>query len=409
MEDAHLRRKQLIRFLVAVAFIGVVGGLYETTFNNYLAEVFDLSAKARGRLEFPREMPGFMVTLMAGLLATVVLNRMGGLAMLFTAVGLTGIAFCRKDFGAMVMFMVIWSAGSHLCMPVNQSIALSLASKGRRGARLGQMGMAGISGMIIGAGIVATVMRAGWISFRGVYLIAAVCAVAAGATILSIGNVEKPGQSRRTAFVFKRRYIVYYILSALFGARKQIFMTFGPWVIVRIFGQPAHIIAILWLIHSVLGLFFRPFVGWVIDRWGERRALFCNGILLMLVCLTYGIAGRHGGAQWALYAAMAAYIVDHMAFAVSMARSTYLSKIVERPEDLPGGLAAGVSIDHAVSMTVPIFGGAVWVTYGFQYVFWGAAVVALTSSAVSLLIRVPAAEPASVSEGPTNGTTGNED
>lgn len=404
MESAHLQRKRLWRFLLAVAFMGVVGGLFETTFNNYLAEVFNISAEARGQIEFPREMPGFLVTLVAGALASVVLNRAGAIAMFLVAAGLVGMAFSGGSLAAVILFMMIWSTGAHLSMPVNQSITLSLAGSGRRGARLGQMGMATVAGAIVGAGIIATVMRRGWISFQGAYLLAAVFALAAGVTVLSMGRVERPGQVRRTAFVFKRRYLLYYILSALFGARKQIFMTFGPWVLIRIFSRPAYTFANLWLIYSVLGLFARPLVGRLIDVWGERKTLVSEGTVVMLVCLTYAVAGRYAGSNAALYAVMAAYVLDQMAFAMSMARTTYLSKIVERPEDLPGGLAAGVSIDHAVSMTVPLLGGLVWMKYGFEYVFWGAAVIAVVSSAVSLLIRLPAGDKEEPDEPPPMAT-----
>jgi predicted MFS family arabinose efflux permease len=86
---------------------------------------------------------------------------------------------------------------------------------------------------------------------------------------------------------------------------------------------------------------------------------------------------------------MAAYIVDQLAFAIGMARTTYLSKIVEKAEDLSGGLAAGVSIDHAISMTGPYFGTIVWQEYGFQYVFWASGLIALASGAASLFIRLP--------------------
>lgn len=389
--------------------MGVVASLFETTFSNYLNDVFGISTTDRGRLEFPREMPGFLVALVAGALAGVVLNRAVAIAMLVTAVGLLGMAFSQSSFTAVVVFMVIWSTGMHLSMPVQRSITLSLAAKNRPGTRLGQMGVANIAGTFVGAGIVATAMRWEWISFRGVYIIAAVFALAAGAVMLSMGRVERPGRRRRTAFVFKRRYLLYYVLCALFGARKQIAMTFGPWVLVLVFARSSHTFADLWLICAAIGLFVRPLVGRLIDRWGERKSLFSEGAILVIICVTYAMGGRHGDSTAALYVVMAAYVLDQLAFSFHMARTTYLSKIVERREDLPGGLAAGVTIDHAVSMTMPLLGGMVWMKYGFEYVFWGAAVIAMVSSSVSLLIRTPADGPDSASEGVTAAPTEDED
>lgn len=387
-------RRKLTQFFIAVALMGVVGGLYEPTFNNYLADVFGIGAEKRGMIELPREMPGFLVTLVAGALAAVALNRAAAVAMLVVAAGLVGLAFTPGHFTALMIFMVIWSVGAHLSMPVMNSITLSFASAERRASSLGKMSAVSIFGTILGAGLVTVLMPTGVISYRGAYLIAAACAVAAAVAIISMGRIEKPGQRRRTVFVFKRRYGLYYALCAFFGARKQIFMTFGPWVIVTMFKQPPQMIAGLWIVFSVLGLFLQPLVGRAIDHWGERMSLVTEGIVLAVVCTMYSIAGLFAPSQYALWVVMAAYVVDQMCFSVSMARTTYLSRIIEKPEDLPGGLAAGVSIDHAVSMSIPLVGGVAWALYGFQYVFWAAGLIALGSSALSLLITAHTREAA---------------
>lgn len=384
----------LVRFLAAVALMGVAGGLYETTFNNYLSDIFDVSAGRRGGIEFPRELPGFLVTLTAGIFASVALNRASAAGMLLYAAGLAGVAAIGSRFSGMMVFLVIWSTGAHLLMPVQESITLSLARKGKQATRLGQVGVASILGTIIGASVIAFYNPRAAGEFRRVYILAACFAVAASVMVYSMGRVEKDGQPRRRVFVFKRRYSVFYILCALFGARKQIFMTFGPWVIVRIFEQPPGTIAKLWIAYSLIGIFMRPLIGHIIDRVGERKALFVEGALLAVICVTYAIAGHYENSSAALWAVMVVYVLDQMSFAISMARTTYLSKIAESRDDMPGGLAAGVSIDHAASMSLPLVGGFVWEAFGFQWVFWGAAVVALSSSAVSLLVRTSVGEPA---------------
>ncbi len=303
----------------------------------------------------------------------------------------------------MGIFMVLFSTGAHLNMPTQQSIALAVAKKGSQATTLGKIGAAGILGTVLGAGFVSLAMRRDWVSFKGVYLIAACCAVLGGLFIFRMRDVERGDKARRKVFVFKRRYALYYALCALFGARKQVFMTFGPWVLIRIFDQKTERIADLWLIYSVFGLGVRPLVGKLIDLWGERRILVSEGILLAGVCITYAIAGQMPGSAVALVAVMAAYVLDQLCFSMTIARTTYLSKILESPEDLSGGLSAGISIDHMVSMVMPIFGGMVWARFGFQWVFIAAAVIAATSSALSLAVRVPAAPDAAEEKGPAEG------
>jgi len=384
--------------MAAAAFFGIAAGIYEPTFSNFLAEVFSVTDRGRGALEFPRELPGALVTLMAGALAAVAMSRVGLMAMVLAGAGLVGLALTRDSYAVMVLFMVVYSVGVHLNMPVMDSITLSFASSGGRATRLAQVGVAGIFGTIIGAGLVRILMAQGYASYRGLYLAGAAFALAAGAAIATIGGAGGRARRPRKAFVLKRRYGLYYVLCSIFGARKQIFMTFGPWVLIKIFGQKAQAIAGLWIIFSVAGLVVRPLVGRLIDRWGERRSLVLEGVLLATVCATYSVAGLYPGWRPALYAAMSAYVLDQLCFAVSMARTTYLSKIAESPEDIPGSLAAGMSIDHVVSMTVPIVGGAVWAAFGFQYVFWGGLCVALASSVASLSIRVPKAVETAVVE-----------
>jgi predicted MFS family arabinose efflux permease len=166
-------------------------------------------------------------------------------------------------------------------------------------------------------------------------------------------------------------------------------MTFGPWVLVKVFKQPEQTMAKLSIAYCVVGLVVQPAVGRLIDRLGERTMLVAEGLVLMCVCVTYAVAGAWPASGAALSAIMTVYVVDQLCFSVSMARTTYLAKIVESPEDLSGGLASGVSIDHLASMSLPMLGGLVWEAFGFRYVFWGASAIAVAMAAVSFGIRTP--------------------
>ena len=390
MSDSGLRRRLSV-LLAAAVLMGILGGLVETTFNNYLSESFGISDRVRGYLEFPRELPGFLVTVVAGFLVSLSLNRVGFVAMALAAVGAAGLAFSAGRFGMMLPFMVIYSTGVHLNIPTLDSLTLSTASRGRPATRLGQVGAAGILGGVCGAGLVAVLTGGERRSYTTIYLLASFFALAAALALVAMGSAH--GQTRRRTFVFRKHYGLYYTLSALYGARKQIFLTFGPWVIVRLFGQPPRTFALLWITYSAFGLFFRPMMGRFIDWWGERRILIAEGIVLAFVCITYALAGQAPRSPAALMAVMTVYVIDQLCFAVSMARTTYLSKIASRPEDIPGSLASGVSIDHLASMMLPILGGYVWERYGFQYVFIGAAFVAGASSIASTFVRVPVEHP----------------
>ena len=380
-------RRELTVFLVVTAAMGMTFGIFETTFNNYLNDTFAITAAARGNLEFPRELPGFLVTLMGGVLFFLSVTRLGVLSAVGIAVGIVGLAFTGDDYARMIAFMVIWSAGNHLLMPITGTIALSLAAPHQRAARMGQIGAVGMAATIVGATIVWAGLQYIEIGYRGTFLIAAGGAVIAAIFIGFINPLPKR-EGRRPKLVLKRRYGLYYVLNIFSGARKQIFMTFGVWVLIKVFEQPAYTIAKLWIVASAIGIFFQPQLGKLIDRVGERIILMANAIIIVIICLGYGFAHLLPMAHpvWVVYIC---YVVDNVIFATGIARATYLDKIAEHEEDIHASLSVGVTIDHAVSMSIPALGGMAWVLYGYPWVFVGAAGIAVLNLIAAGFIRVP--------------------
>jgi len=380
-------RRELTLFLVATAALGMTFGIFETTFNNYLNDTFNMSAMARGKLEFPRELPGFLVTLMGGALFFLSVTRMGVLSTLGITAGIVGLAFTGDSYLRMMIFMVLWSAGNHLLMPVTGTIALSLAPPNQRAARMGQIGAVGMAATIVGATVVWMGLDYIDLSYRGTFLIAAGGAAVAGLVIGFLRPLPKR-EGKRPKLVVKRRYGLYYLLNVFSGARKQIFMTFGVWVLVKVFEQPASTIAKLWIVASAIGIFFQPQLGKLIDRVGERAILMANAVVLVIICMGYGFAHLLPIAHpvWVIYAC---YVIDNLIFATGMARVTYLDKIAEHEEDIHASLSMGVTIDHAVSMSIPTLGGVLWAYHGYPWVFVGAAGIAVLNLVAAGFIRVP--------------------
>ena len=364
----------------------MTSGIFETTFNNYLSDTFAMSAGARGRLEFPRELPGFLVTAVGGALFFLSEVRLGVLATLGTALGLLGLAFVGDQYSLMVAFMFLWSTGAHLMMPVSSTVALSLAEQNNRAAMMGRIGAVGLVATIVGAAIVWTGLEYVHLSYRATFLIAMCGALVAAVFVAHLRPLPRRGGGR-PKLVVKRRYSLFYILCTLAGARKQIFITFGPWVLIKVFGEPAPTIAKLWIVASAIGIFVQPRLGKLIDRVGERAILMADGLILIVVCMCYGFA-EHLPVAHPVRLVYACYVLDNLLFATSIARSTYLDKIAEHQSDLHASLSLGVSIDHAVSMSIPRLGGRVWESFGYPYVFLGAAAFAVVSLTAASFIRV---------------------
>src|SRR5690606_18116729 len=271
-----LRRRNVALLLAAVALVGVHIGIFESTFNNYLDAVHRLDASSRGVLEFPRELPGFLVALLSGLLFLLPDSRAAAVAMGALALGLLGLGYFSDTFGVMVAWLMLWSAGHHLFMPLEQSLAVSLADAGQMGRRLGQVATASTIATIAGAAIVWVGVDYLNLRFTSLFSIAAVAVAGAGAVLwrMQVAESGEPApRSFKSRFFFRKEYGVFYAMCVLFGARKQVFITFAPWVLVQVFGEPASTIAKLWVASSLLGIVFKPLLGRLIDRWGERPIL----------------------------------------------------------------------------------------------------------------------------------------
>lgn len=370
------RKKQIALFLAATILLAASGGINESIFNNFLDGVHELGPEARGWLEFPRELPGLLVVLMTGLLAALPVTRLGLVGAGVQAAGLIGLGLWGGWYTPMLGMMVIASAGMHLLQPVGSSIAIGLSDEGNKGRRLGYFGALGTLGFILGSGMV-------WLLFRGesppygAGFVGAGLLALAGAVFFFFMDMPSLHQ-KRVPWVVKRKFRLYYALEFLFGARKQVFLTFGPWVLIRVYG--AHVSDIAWLlfIASLHGLWFRPVAGWAIDRFGERTILILDALVLSLVCVGYGYAGAiMPTASGALWLAGTCFVLDQLLFALGSGRTIYVSRLTESPQELTSTLSVGISVNHAVSMTIPAVAGAVWAGFGYQKVFLAAGVLAL--------------------------------
>jgi len=384
---ARVRRMnpQLKLFLAGIALLSITGGIGDSMFNNFLSDTFNLSAGARGLLEFPRELPGLLTALFAGALFFLSETRIAAFSALCIGIGMIGIAIWGASWTIMLVFMFVWNTGLHMIMPVRSSIGMDLAHAEHKGRRLGQVQGVGIAASVVGCAAVWILMKYCGAGYRTMFIIGGIVALGA-AFILSTMWVPN-AHLQRPKFVFRRQYWLYYLLAFLFGARKQIFITFGPWVLIKIFHQPAYIFAQLLMVAGVLGVVFQPALGRAIDRFGERRVLMVDSGMVFLVCVGYGYAHLIGSHALALGVLYACFVGDLLLFGTNMARDTYLAKIALKPGDVAPSLSLGVSINHIVSMSVPALGGLMWMKYGHASVFLAAAGVAVVMLFFSSQIR----------------------
>jgi predicted MFS family arabinose efflux permease len=378
--------RDFLIFVVAATLYAFSQSAVNSVFNNFLNDTYSISDFQRGLLELPREMPGFLVVFVSALLYLMSSRRLAALANLLAGLGIAGIALFSARYGVMLAWLFLFSVGQHLFMPLIQSITMDFAAEGKAGRRLGQVtGASNLAG-IAGSLLILIGFRSLGFGFGTAFLIAAGGLLAAALLLRSMKIDRHP--ITRTRFVVRREYKLFYWLNILYGTRKQIFLTFSPWVLVRIFKLPTEAVASLLFTGGLVGIVFNPLLGRAIDRLGERFILMAEAVVLIVVCFGYGFSRHLFSEPTAMLVAWACFVVDQLLMSVSMARATYLKKIAVHPGDVSQTLMMGVSIDHIFSILVAALGGIIWVRLGYEYVFLLGAIIAGVNLVSASRVRV---------------------
>ena len=119
--------------------------------------------------------------------------------------------------------------------------------------------------------------------------------------------------------------------------------------------------SLLFLVNMTLNMLIAPFIGRLIDRWGERRALTFEYIGLIIIFILYGVVDN-------AWFAMGLYIVDHFLVAVAIALRTYFQKIAD-PADIAPTAGVAFSINHIAAVVIPVVFGLIWLSSP-SVVFW---------------------------------------
>jgi MFS family permease len=378
---------ELKLFIFASLTMGIAYSFVDSTLNNFLNDRFTLSGFERSFLELPRELPGLMVVFTSAALFFLCSRRLGVVAMLLGLAGALLIGFASSTYLLLTLCLFVYSMGQHLFMPAASVIGMELAEEGKTGQRLGQLNAIRNVSAILGSFVVFLGFKYLGFSYQTTFTLSAI-GFGVAAVLMSMMKTEQTTTPK--AFLkLHKEYRLFYALNVLYGSRKQLFITFAPWVIVNVFQQPTQTLATLMTIGGIIGILFQPLLGWVTDHWGERFVLATEAVMLVIVCLGYGFSKFIFPADTAFILICVFYLIDQMLMSVGMARSMYMKKIAREPGDIQAALTAGTTIDHVFSISVALLGGVIWSVFGFQYVFLLGMGIALINFFVAMQVRVP--------------------
>ncbi|ELJ8863553.1 MFS transporter [Vibrio parahaemolyticus] len=359
----------LISIIVPIAF-----STWMALLNNFVIEKANFDGADIGLLQSVREIPGFLAFTAVFVLLFIREQRfmLVSLAMLTLGTALTG--YFPTLYG-LLFTTLLMSTGFHYFETLKQSLSLQWLSKEEAPEMLGKFISVGALASLFTYGAIWILLEQLKFDFKTVYLLAG----GVGFVLIIVMALAFPqfktAVPQNKKLVLRKRYWLYYALTFMSGARRQIFTVFAGFLMVDKFGYSAADITLLFLINYLFNFLFAKRIGRFIGVVGERKALTFEYVGLIFVFVGYGLVQT---AEWAA----ALYVVDHLFFALALAIKTYFQKIAD-PADMASTAGVAFTINHIAAVVIPVTFGMIWLVSPSSVFYIGAGM-----AAVSLLLSL---------------------
>ncbi|WP_164684029.1 MFS transporter [Vibrio maerlii] len=359
----------IISIIVPIAFSSWMALL-----NNFVVERANFDGSDIGLLQSVREIPGFLAFTAVFVLVFIREQRFMILALLMLCLGTALTGFFPSVMG-LLMTTFLMSVGFHYFETLKQSLSLQWLSKDEAPEMLGKLISIGALASLLTYGALWVMLELLHLDFKWVYLICGGIGLVLVAIIAFTFPQFESHTPQNKKLVLRKRYWLYYALTFMSGARRQIFTVFAGFLMVEKFGYSAGDITLLFLINYLFNFLFAKKIGKFIGVVGERKALMFEYVGLIFVFVSYGLVTS---AEWAA----ALYVIDHLFFALALAIKTYFQKIAD-PADMASTAGVSFTINHIAAVVIPVTFGVIWLVSPSAVFFIGAAM-----AGVSLLLSL---------------------
>lgn len=347
---------------------------WNTLYTNFAVQQAGLSGVQNGIVQSVRELPGLLTIGVIPLLFLFREHRLAALCVLVIGAGVMTVGFF-PSWGGIMVTTFIMSLGFHYFEGVNQSLILQYFDLKSAPLVMGRLRGFTAGGNLLIGGVVF--LLSGVFDFTTLFVLTGCAALVAGAWGLTCdpSDPAKPVQHRR--MVLRRKYWLFYALTLLSGARRQIFVVFSVFLLVEHYGYGLREIAILFMVNNAVNWFLNPLIGRAINHFGERAILSTEYAALVVLFVAYALIDD----PWV---AGALYVLDHVLFNFAIAVRTFFQKIADLPDIAPS-MAMGVTINHIAAVVIPACGGMLWML-DYRIPFFAGAGLALCSLVLTRFI-----------------------
>jgi predicted MFS family arabinose efflux permease len=318
---------------------------------NFAIEVVGFGGQEMGMLHTLREIPGFLSFAAVFFLLIMREQSLGLLSLLTVGIGVALTGFFPTALGFYAT-TIIKSLGFHYYETVNQSLALQWFEKSKASANIGKVVAAASFATIAAYGVIFFTWKWLELDYKFVFMAGGLLTVAIAAFAYFWFPYFREEVPQRRKLVLRRRYWLYYAITFMGGARRQIFIIFAVLLMVQKFDYGVEDITLLMLANAVINTLIAPKLGMLIGRWGDRATMIVENIGLVAIFLFYAIAAN----PWL---AAGLYVLDNAFFFLAIAHRTYFQKIAD-PADIAPTAGVAFSINHIAAVTIPIPLGLIW-------------------------------------------------
>lgn len=375
-------------FLISLIVTGLGYGVYKGIIDNYMAEIVGMGEFDRGLAEFFREIPGLMLIFILAALYTFSAQKLYKMGALIMLIGMGMLSVVSPTKLLVTIAICIYSLGEHIQLGMKNTLSLEYAKENQGGQALGYQNALYQAGTVIGYLIIIPVFA---VAVAGKlykpFFLAATLIMAIGALFAFRIKGNSETDKAKSRFYFRKKYTKYYMLEVFYGARKQVFFTFGPYVLILFYGANASIISMLFAISAICCFFLAPLVGKLIDRIGYKIVMVSDTLILVIVCFFYGFSHHIFPKEIAFIVCCINYVLDSIISLASMASNVYVQDISDNQEEVRATISTGISVNHLITILIALFGGWIWQVLGIETLFIISAVLGLCNSAYAATIR----------------------
>ncbi len=352
----------LLSFGCAMSFQG-----WQVLYTNFAVQGAGLTGAESGFVQSIREVPGLLTL---GLIPLLLIAREHRLAAVFICV--LGLGVMSTGFFPFWLGLIgttfITSMGDHYFEATSQSLQLQYFDRKQAPLVMGKIrGFTAAGSLLMSASLF---FLANYFTFTSLYLVVGSAALCAGLIALTMDPSDPNKPKQRRKMILKKKYWLFYVLTFLSGARRQIFTVFSLFLLVDHFNFALRDVALLFMFNHAVNWFLNPLIGRAINAVGERTILTVEYASLIVIFIAYALTDSP-------LVAGILYVLDHVLYNFVIAVRTFFQKIAE-PEDIAPSMAVGMSVNHVAAVLIPTIGGLLWMI-DYRIPFFAGAVLAFCS------------------------------